>query len=85
MSERPTREAWVLSRDGERVLHVTGYQCLPENPDYWWFPTAGASVHESAIYATYDAARSVAIANLRARRESIEGAIADLAYAGEQP
>lgn len=50
MREREERDFWTAVEG--RVRLATGLDCRPHNPDAWYFPTLGVSMHESQLYAT---------------------------------
>lgn len=77
MSERKTKIWWVVA-DG-RVVESKGFSCAPANPGCWWFPEVGFSSWEGThVFATRDEAVAKAIAELRAKRDEIDGQIRKL-------
>ena len=74
---RPSKEAWILD-DREMPLLSTGHQCVPANPDYWWFPEVGLSVPESRIYDTKADAIVAASKALHQQMDAISARIIQL-------
>ncbi len=59
MEQRPSKK-WFYTDQG-RVCEGTGYQCVPEQPDYWYIPHHG-SVHKDRLYEHRGDVRRAAIA-----------------------
>lgn len=47
---RETKEFWLSDTDSLTVKKEIGYRCTPANPDMWFFPVAGYSIHESQCH-----------------------------------
>jgi hypothetical protein len=62
-TKRETRMLWVVEND--EVVHVQGFSCAPDNPDYWWIPAIGYST--SRVHATEDAAKGELRSDLKKR------------------
>lgn len=58
--KREKRQWWYVN-DAGRPAQVTGYDCQPQEPPYWWCPSIGYSMPESKLYESEDVARSMAI------------------------
>lgn len=82
MTERLAKMAWVLDEYHMPVFCI-GYHCGPVNPDHWWFPTIGWSVHDSRIYESKADAIVAASKALHREQESIAERINKLQ--GETP
>lgn len=43
--KRAKRKWWTITDDNQ-VKEVTGYSCAPHNPESWWCPEVGCTLHE---------------------------------------
>lgn len=77
LTERESKQ-WYVVNDRCKVEVHTGFSCEPDNPDYWWLPTFGASVPASRLYESKAAARAAALAKAKAERKRLKATIAQL-------
>jgi hypothetical protein len=72
-SARTTRQWWCYDSDRGTVRQVTGYDCLPEYPDYWWCPEVGYSAQEgTGLFATEREALEASMQALRSRISALQ-------------
>lgn len=65
---RETKQWWAVTGDCDNVRLVTGYDCGPNNPGYWWCPEVGASMSEDHhLFTTEAKALDKLIAELETR------------------
>jgi hypothetical protein len=74
MSERKSKEFWVLDND-EMPVKATGYEC-PPNDDVWWFPSLRFST--AGVYESQEAAEAAAFKKAQRDLKAVQGRLTRL-------